>query len=75
MSAFHVPFFCGLQFVGKKEPSGCPRAMAKTFACEDVKSFIQMAFRSHSSRHRALKTAPVSLLHHFFPCSPPVVTA
>ena len=46
MSAFHVPFFCGLQLVDKKEPSGCPRTIAKIFGGKDVKSFIQMAFCS-----------------------------
>jgi hypothetical protein len=41
MSAFHVPFFCGLQLVERKEPSGCPGVTEKIFGSEDVKSFTQ----------------------------------
>jgi hypothetical protein len=61
MSAFHLPFFCGLQLIVKKEPSGCPRAMAKIFVGKDVKSFIQMAFCSYRPRRRTPNNAPVGL--------------
>jgi len=63
MSAFRLPFFCGLQLVETKEPSGCPYAIAKIFGGKDVKSFIQMAFCSYRMSCKTPNAAPVSLLH------------